>query len=209
MKINIQWRDFCIEDLDNDNIDKLSKKLSEWQTNESFMRFLKDTPMSPRENFDILKNKLSDSRNVNKLILQKSPKEIMGFILFDEFDSSQNSLESYTRIDPNMTKIWLGSQCRKMIIDTLLLSDSISKIISWHSARNKWSLCINRNAWFKLVDFVKEKTFLPNIHKFTDDFKWEIEKEDILNPHKHGKIKSNHDKVIQWLIQYELLDLLK
>lgn len=209
MKVNIQWRDFCIEDLNNDNIDKLSKKLSEWQTNERFMRFLKDTPMSPSENFDILQNKLSDTKNVNKILLDENLKQIIGYILFDQFDWSQDALESYTRIDPQFSKLWLGSQCRKMIIDNLLLSDSINKIISWHSARNTSSLCINRNAWFKLIDFVKGNTFLPNINKLTDDFKWEIEKEDIVSPHKNDRIKSNHEKVIQWLIQYELLDLLK
>lgn len=209
MKLNIQWNDFFIQDLDKNNLDNLSKKLSEWQTNENFMRFLKDTPMSPKENFDILESKISDNKNISKLIIQESPKEIVGFVLFDEFDSFQNSLESYTRIDPNLAKMWLWSKFRKMIIDNLLLSDSISKIISWHSARNKASLCINRNAWFKLIDFVEEKTFLPNINKITDDFKWEIEKEDILDPHKNNIIKTNHDKIIQWLIQHELLELLK
>lgn len=209
MKLNIQWNNFLIQDLDKSNLDKLSQKLSEWQTDEKFMRFLKDTPISPKENFDILESKISDNKNINKLIIQESQKEIVGFVLFDEFDIFQNSLESYTRIDPNIAKIWLWSQCRKMIIENLLLSDYVSKIISWHSARNKASLCINRNAWFKLIDFVEEKTFLPNINKLTDDFKWEIEKEDILNPHKNNIIKANHDRVIKWLIQHELLELLK
>lgn len=209
MKLHIQWRDFLLQDLSKSNLDTLSKKLSEWQKNENFMRFLKETPMSPSENFAILENKLSDHKNVSKLILQEYQREIVGFVLFDEFDSTQNSLESYTRIDPNLAKIWLGSLCRKMIIENLLLSDAVSKIISWHSARNTWSLCINRNAWFKLIDFEKEKTFLPNIHKFTDDFKWEIEKEDILDSNKNTIIKTNYNKVIQWLIQHELLSLLQ
>jgi hypothetical protein len=69
------------------------------------MRFLKDTPISPKENFDILESKISDNKNVNKLIIQESQKEIVGFVLFDEFDIFQNSLESYTRIDPNIAKI--------------------------------------------------------------------------------------------------------
>ncbi|MEI6671997.1 MAG: hypothetical protein WCL02_01160 [bacterium] len=61
--------------------------------------------MSPSENFAILENKLSDHKNVSKLILQEYQREIVGFVLFDEFDSTQNSLESYTRIDPNLAKI--------------------------------------------------------------------------------------------------------
>ena len=90
----------AIEDITQDQIEELSTILSRWQKNEQFMRFLKDVPMSPEENQNIIEAKLAEEHSIHKVIIDQARQEIIGSILFDQFNGDDMSLESYTRVDP-------------------------------------------------------------------------------------------------------------
>lgn len=208
MKTTIQGIAINIIDLTDNMVPTLSETLSEWQTNEQFLRFIKEKPMSPQENMQVIRRILAEEKAIYKLILEDTQQKIVWCILFDTFETAENSLESYTRIDPNFSKKWFGTQCRRKIISDILLWGDIEKIISRHSARNTASLLINKRAWFRLIDFVPGQTFLPNINKMTDDFKREITKEDIINGTSSEIIKMNADRVNEWLKKHNLWEVL-
>ena len=65
------------------------------------MKFLKDTPMSPQENQNIIETKLTEEGSIHKVIIDQTSQEIIGSVLFDQFHSDDMSLESYTRVDPS------------------------------------------------------------------------------------------------------------
>lgn len=206
--IHIDGKDFDIIDLDEHTIQTLAAKLSDRQKDKKFMQFLKDVPMSAKENIGIIEKKLAEQKTIYKIIQEHTQKEIVWCILFDNFDPVHNSLESYTRIDPKLKSKGLGSRCRKKVIADILWGEEIKKIVSWHSARNIWSFCINRNAGFRLTDFVEMQTFLPTIGRFTDDFKWEIIKKDIGAIPK-DLIQQNHHTVMWGIKKHNLIELLE
>ena len=199
-----------MKDLTQDTIADMSVKLSDWQKNPQFMRFLKDTPMSPQENIQDLQNKITEEHSVFKLIIEHTKQEIVWFVLFDHFNRDDMSLESYTRVDPNWNNLWIGTQCRKKMIHELLSWTDIQKIVSWHSAWNQWSFIINKRAWFRLVDFVPNNTVLPNIGKITDDFKWEITSQQLHTVSQNilDIEQKNRDIIMQWIHKHNLWHLL-
>lgn len=211
MNIHIQWIDLEILDLKEDNIAHLSTELSDRQRDSQFMKFLKDTPATPEENFLHIQNKLQEERSIYKIIVEQTKKDIVGFILFDNFTKEDESLESYTRVNPRFNGLWIGSQCRRAIIKDLLSAGDIKKIISWHSAWNTWSFIINKRAWFKLVDFVPLNTYLPNIGKTTDDFKRDIQRDDVINPSREVIRRDGESSriIMQGIEQHNLSHLLK
>ncbi len=199
MKLTIAWRPLDIQDLTQDKVEELSIRLSNRQKDEQFMKFLKDVPMSPRQNQNIIEATLAEEQSVYKVIIDQASQDIIGSVLFDQFNSEDRSLESYTRVDPDCKWGWIGSQCRKAIIAELLSSTDIQKIMSRHSARNQWSFIINKRAWFRLIDFVPNNTYLANIGKITDDFKREITKgQKIQSP---GEMIDREEKNILHIIQ--------
>ena len=64
------------------------------------MKFLKDVPMSPRENKNIIETKLAEEHSIHKVIIDQAKQKIIGSVLFDQFNNEDGSLESYTRVDP-------------------------------------------------------------------------------------------------------------
>lgn len=110
------------------------------------MKFLKDTPMSPTENQKVIETTLNNKNNIQKVIIEQAKQEIIGFILFDQFNDEEQSLESYTRVDPSCKGCGIGSQCRKKIIAEVLSTTAIQKIVSRHSAWNQASFIINKRA---------------------------------------------------------------
>ena len=174
------------------------------------MKFLKDVPMSPRQNQTIIEASLAEEQSIYKVIIDQARQEIIWSVLFDQFNGEDKSLESYTRVDPTCKWGWIGSQCRKAIIAELLSSTDIQKIISRHSARNQWSFIINKRAWFRLIDFVPNKTYLPNIGKITDDFKREISKgQKIQSPGEMiDREEKNNQRIMQGIQKYEIFHLL-
>ena len=65
------------------------------------MKFLKDVPMSPRQNQNIIEATLAEEQSVYKVIIDQASQDIIGSVLFDQFNSEDRSLESYTRVDPD------------------------------------------------------------------------------------------------------------
>lgn len=210
MKLTITWRPLDIQDLTQDKVEELSIRLSNRQKDEQFMRFLKDVPMSPRQNKTIIEATLAEEQSIYKVIIDQARQKIIGSVLFDQFNNEDRSLESYTRVDPACKGWWIGSQCRKAIIAELLSSTDIQKIISRHSARNQWSFIINKRAWFRLINFVPNKTYLPNIGKTTDDFKREISKgQKIQSPGEMiDREEKNIQRIMQGIQKHELFHLL-
>ena len=210
MKLIIKWIPLNIQDLTQDKVEELSNKLSNRQKDQQFMKFLKDTPMSPQENQNIIETKLTEEGSIHKVIIDQTSQEIIGSVLFDQFHSDDMSLESYTRVDPSYKGGWIGSQCRKAIIAEILSSTDIQKIISRHSARNQWSFIINKRAWFRLLDFIPHQSYLPNIGKTTDDFKREIHKGQRIQP--YGEIvameQKNIQRIMEWIRKHNVFHLL-
>jgi hypothetical protein len=66
-----------MRDLTQDTLTDMAAKLSDWQKNPQFMRFLKDTPLSPQENIKMLNAKLSEEHSVFKLIIEQTKQEIV------------------------------------------------------------------------------------------------------------------------------------
>lgn len=64
------------------------------------MRFLKDVPMSPRQNKTIIEATLAEEQSIYKVIIDQARQKIIGSVLFDQFNNEDRSLESYTRVDP-------------------------------------------------------------------------------------------------------------
>ncbi|MEI8008200.1 MAG: hypothetical protein WCI00_01825 [bacterium] len=64
------------------------------------MKFLKDVPMSPKQNQNIIEATLAEEQSVYKVIIDQARQEIIGSVLFDQFNSEDRSLESYTRVNP-------------------------------------------------------------------------------------------------------------
>ena len=188
-----------IQDLTQNKIREVSIRLSNRQKDEQFMRFLKDVPRSPRENQKIIEATMAEEHSIHKVIVDLTKQEIIGSVLFDQYNNDDKSLESYTRVDPSYKGWWIGSQCRKAIIAELLSSTDIQKIISRHSARNRWSFIINKRAWFRLIDFVPNKTYLPNIGEITDDFKREISKGQKIQ--SLGEVLDREEKNIQRIME--------
>ncbi|MEI7918951.1 MAG: hypothetical protein WCH65_01725 [bacterium] len=57
--------------------------------------------MSPKKNQNIIETKLAEEHNIHKVIIDKARQEIIGSVLFDQFNNEDMSLESYTRVDPS------------------------------------------------------------------------------------------------------------
>ena len=64
------------------------------------MRFLKDVPMSSLQNQTIIEATLAEEQSIHKVIIDQTNQEIIGSVLFDQFNSEDRSLESYTRVNP-------------------------------------------------------------------------------------------------------------
>ena len=90
-----------IQDLTPNKVEELSTKLSNRQKDLQFMKFLKDIPMSPQENQNIIEAKLAEKQTLHKVIIDQTSQEIIGSVLFDQFHRDTMSLESYTRVDPS------------------------------------------------------------------------------------------------------------
>jgi len=210
MKLIIKWIPLNIQDLTQDKAEELSIRLSNRQKDKQFMKFLKDTPMSPTENQKVIETTLNNKNNIQKVIIEQAKQEIIGFILFDQFNDEEQSLESYTRVDPSCKGCGIGSQCRKKIIAEVLSTTAIQKIVSRHSAWNQASFIINKRAWFRLVDFIPNKTYLPNIGKTTDDFKREIHQAQKIQCYWEplNMEQKNIQHIMQWIQKHNLFHLL-
>jgi hypothetical protein len=118
--------------------------------------------------------------------------------LFHCFDLPKREIELWFRIDPSLQHRGICSQAVKQSIAEVLSQDDIDHIVWWHSAWNTWSFGVFRKSWFKIVDFVPDQTFLPNIGKITDDFKRQISKKAIQTH------IDNEDRIQAWLQQHDL-----
>lgn len=194
------FKDIEIKELSHNKIKHVASLLTEWQKDSNFNRFLKEVPTNTQWNSNFLTKKMSWELVVAKVA--KFSWEIVGIILLHSFDKKNKSLEGTLRISPDFQRKWFWTDLNKFVINDTLNNNEVDKIVSWHSAWNKWSFFVNKNCWWKIVDFVENQTFLPNIWKVTDDFKWEITKiidwknkdEDIKNI-----VIGEKDNIIFWL----------
>jgi hypothetical protein len=77
MKTTIQGIAINIIDLTDNMVPTLSETLSEWQTNEQFLRFIKEKPMSPQENMQVIRRILAEEKAIYKLILEDTQQKIV------------------------------------------------------------------------------------------------------------------------------------
>jgi hypothetical protein len=77
MKTTLQGITIDIIDLTDNMIPTLSETLSEWQTNEQFLRFIKEKPMSPQENMQVITKTLAQGENIYKVILEDTQEKII------------------------------------------------------------------------------------------------------------------------------------
>ena len=77
MKINIGNLSLEVQDVNENNIHFLAQELSNWQEKNQFMDFVKDTPVSPEDNLKILRETMSDSHNIQKILIEETRKQIV------------------------------------------------------------------------------------------------------------------------------------
>jgi hypothetical protein len=65
---NIAKKNIVIHDMAREELDGLSVLVSNWQQNNGFMRFLKETPMTPTQNLAILQKEFDIPQSVFKSI---------------------------------------------------------------------------------------------------------------------------------------------
>jgi hypothetical protein len=75
--LHIDGKDFEIIDLDEHTIQTLAAKLSDRQKDKKFMQFLKDVPMSAKENIGTIEKKLAEQKTIYKIIQEYTQKEIV------------------------------------------------------------------------------------------------------------------------------------
>lgn len=154
----------------------VAKHVTLWQKNPKFMRFLKEKPMSIQENWRILEKEMETENCILQGIQLEGIPDLIGFLLFHNFDKKDNCLEVWFRIDPEDQSKGICTQAVKMALHDILDRKDIETIIGWHSARNTGSFNVFKKSWFQIENFVPKQTFLPNINKVTDDFKRRINK---------------------------------
>lgn len=197
--MNTLSTDIHIFDITKEDLNDLSTIVSQWQKNQWFMRFLKESPMTPKQNLEIFKKEFDTPHCMIKWIKLDWIKEVVWFLLFHCFNASKNELELGFRIDPLLQQKWICTQTTKDSIVEVLSQDIVSSIVWRHSAFNKWSFGVFRKSWFQIADFIPDQTFLPNLWKITDDFKWQISNKDTsIDLNKEEKIKS-------WLKKHNLI----
>lgn len=181
-----------------EDLDGLSVLVSNWQQNNGFMRFLKETPMAPTQNLSILQKEFDTPQSIFKSIKIDGIQDVVWFLLFHCFDATNNEIELWFRIDPLLQHKGICTQAVKESIAEVLSQNDIEHIVWWHSAWNRGSFGVFRKSGFQIVDFVTDQTFLPNIEKTTDDFKWQISKGDTqIHPDKKNRIQA-------WLKKHDL-----
>ncbi len=165
-------------DLHKEDMDLLASQVSQRQSHEEFMNFLKEPHMTKKENLAIFNTKI-DWGSVFKGVKLEWIEKLVGFFLFHNFDPLKKEIESSSRIDPNFQSKGIGSQARAVAVSEIVKMDTIDSIVSWHSALNRKSFGLNKNSWFKLSDFVPQQTFLPNLNVWTDDFKRSLDEKTL------------------------------
>ena len=159
---------------------ELAEEVSERQKHPKFMRFLKERPMSIKENWQLfLKEKEAKKTFLLKINID-GIKETVGFLLFHNFNPENGSIELGFRVDPKNQSKWICTQAVKQALTHILQKEDINEVVGWHSAFNMGSFNVFKHAGFEIEDFVKKQTFLQNINKITDDFKRKTNK-DIFN----------------------------
>jgi RimJ/RimL family protein N-acetyltransferase len=195
---NIAKKNIVIHDMAREELDGLSVLVSNWQQNNGFMRFLKETPMTPTQNLAILQKEFDIPQSVFKSIKIEGIQDIVWFLLFHCFDAPKKEIELWFRIDPSLQQRGICTQAVKQSIAEVLSQDDIDHVVWWHSAWNRWSFWVFRKSGFQIVDFIPDQTFLPNIGKITDDFKRQISKGELqIHPDKKDRIQA-------WLEQHDL-----
>jgi hypothetical protein len=162
--------------------------------------------MNIEENFSFLKHKMLWEKSRWDII--EISWKICWILLLHSFDRDEKSFEESVRISPEFQWMWFWTTLKKLVLDEVLSNNtSVEKIISRHSAFNKWTFFTNKNCWWNIVDFVANQTFLPNIWKTTDDFKWEICKVFDWKDRKNDEIFSslNPENIKDWLKKHNFI----
>lgn len=172
--MNTLTTDIHIFDITKEDLNDLSTIVSQWQKTQWFMRFLKESPMTPKQNLEIFKKEFDTPNCRFKSIKIDWVKDQVWFLLFHCFNASKNEIELGFRIDPWLQHKWICTQAVRQSIWEILSTPDISNIVWWHSAWNRGSFWVFKKSWFQIIDFIPDQTFLPNIWKTTDDFQWQI-----------------------------------
>jgi hypothetical protein len=74
---NIATKNIIIHDMAREDLDELSILVSNWQKNNGFMRFLKETPMTSTQNLTILQKEFDTPQSIFKSIKLEGIKDIV------------------------------------------------------------------------------------------------------------------------------------
>lgn len=187
--------DVKIELVSKSDIDTLAHSLTKWHKTPWFMDFLKEAPMSFEENKKMLESKLNWQEAHARIILFKN--RVAGIIILHSLDEKKWVMEESIRICPEHRGKWLGTELKKEAVKKALEIPWLNWIESWHSAWNKWTFWNNKHLG-KIVDFVPDQTWLQNISKQTDDFKWLLD----WKWNESGTLiicEKNREKILAWL----------
>lgn len=201
-------KDINITDIHQDELHDLSVLVANRQKNAEFMRFLKEQPMTAKQNLEIFQKEFDAPHTLFRGIHVEWIQDMVWFLLFHCFNAPKNEIEIGFRVDPLLQKKWICTQAVQESIAEVLAGWTIDTIVGWHSARNRGSFGVFRKSWFELADFVANQTFLPNIGKITDDFKRQISKESHSIGHADANSIPIHQEYTQriheWLQKHDM-----
>lgn len=190
--------------LQRGDLKELAQQVAHWQKNPLFMRFLKEQPMTAQQNLDIFYKDFDTEHCTFSGIQLHTAQDLVGFLLFHNFDERDRSLELWFRVDPENQARGVCTQAVKLYIPEILQNSAITDIVWWHSALNQWSFKVFQRSWFQLEQFVPRQTFLPNIKHLTDDFKWKINQTLLAHPSAVTPDAIERDKIFSGVMQHIL-----
>jgi RimJ/RimL family protein N-acetyltransferase len=203
-KPRVDQRLITLTDLRREDLGMLAQKVSSWQQDPKFMRFLKEKPMSIQQNWTLFQKEMDTPHCVFIWIHLEWVADLVWFLLFHNFDSRDNSLELGFRIDPDDQSRGVCTQAVKKSLKDILSHDGVDRIVWWHSAFNAGSFAVFKKSGFQLEKFVPQQTFLPNLAKITDDFKWMITQSLLDSPNSLLLCPKEQQEILAWLAAHHL-----
>lgn len=201
---NILTTDIQIVDIAKEDLKNLATLVAQRQKTPDFMRFLKEMPMTPKQNLKIFQKESDSPHCMFKWIQIEGITNAVWFLLFHCFNDTTKEIELGFRVDPLLQKKWICTQAVRESIEEILSQTDIESIVWRHSARNTWSFGVFKKSWFQIADFVPQQTFLPNIWATTDDFKRRISRESLLSPNLPQINQEKLPEIQTWLSQHKI-----
>ena len=126
-----------LTDISREELKDLAEKVTQWQQHAKFMHFLKEKPMNIQQNREIFQKEIDTQHCIFQGIQLEGVSDLVGFLLFHNFDPKDNSVELGFRVDPNNQSKGVCTHAVQASLHKILERKEIDQIVGWHSAFNK------------------------------------------------------------------------